>query len=314
MADSSYDASTAKLLDVVSEAQSNALSAAGRIPSGTYASLLEKSFSFSDSAITLEAPPSFSELFGVAQADSDITALNSQVQAWLDSQFPNISSTLAGIPEDWIAGIVAGTRPFGIDSTVFDLVWQQARDRAARTVDSDRRTLEANCSKRGFSLPDGTLVAALLESEQRGQAAVLDVNREQTIKDADIKLELLKFAVQQAAQLRLGILSASADMFRAYYALYNTDIERDRARASAYGSYMGAMSSYWNVELGIEQVRLRAAEARADNSVAINRNRVANAGLQSGNSSLGAAVQGFAQIASSAASAAGTLTAQIQSL
>lgn len=314
MADSSYDASTANLLKIVSEAQTNALGVAGRIPTGMYASLQERAFSFAPSKFDLPAPPAFSDMFGVAKADGDIATLNSQVQAWLDGHFPNLSSSMAGIPEDWIAGIIGGTRPFGIESTVFDLVWQQARDRAARTVDSDRRTLEANCSKRGFTLPDGALVAALLESEQRGQAAVLDVNREQAVKDAEIKQELLKFAVQQAAQLQLGILSASADLFRAYYALYNTDVERDRARAGAYASYMGAMSSYWNVELGVEQVRLRAAEAQADNSVAINRNRVANAGLQTGNSSLGAAVQGFAQIASNAASAAGTLTAQIQTL
>lgn len=308
-----YDSTTQSLLDLATTALDRATQATGRIGTGARPSLKETAFTYEPGALNLQAPPQFSDLFGVNNdADPNIAAINSQVSDALKTFFPNISSSLAGIPEEWIAGVVGGTKPFGQDQTAFAVVFQRQRDRAAQATRSEQRTLEANFSSRGFSLPPGALATLLAQSEQRATEAALDTNREQAIQEANIKRELLQFAVQQATALKTGIMQAYADYFRSYYQVYELDATRERTRASAYQAFYGALSSYYNVEVNWEELKLRAAQLKAGTAANIDQNRLESARITAANSGLGAAVQGFSNIAAGAASSAGSLVAHIE--
>jgi len=140
------------------------------------------------------------------------------------------------------------------------------------------------------------------------------VNRDATIRDAEIKQDILKYSLGIAAQLKTGILGISADFFRAYYSVYGLDNETQRIRAQAYNTYYSALSTYYNVEVSWEELRLRAAQASAEVGQGIDRNRVANANQRGSAGAHAQAAQGFSSIAQGAASAAGSLTAQIESV
>lgn len=312
---SQYEPTTGELFATAQQAIGLASLSAGRIGGLNPPGLKEVGFNFTPNDINLSPPPSFSDLFdGADNADDIIARLNDQVDEWLAKYFPSINGAFKNIPDDWLIGVISGVKPFGIPSTIFDLVWHQARDRAGRTTRSEQRTLEANFSERGFTLPPGALVEALSQSEQRGTDAVLDVNREQAIKDADIKNDLLKMAVQVAAQLKQGILNTSAEFFKAYYDVYGLDNEIARIRASAYNAYYAALANYYQIEVSLEQIRLRAAEGDAEAGASIDRNRVSLFGANGAASAHAQASRGFADIASSSSAAAGTLVAQVESV
>ena len=163
-------------------------------------------------------------------------------------------------------------------------------------------------------MPPGALVDQLSESERRAADAALDVNREQAIQDAQIKNDLLKMAVQVAAQLKMGILNTSAEFFRNYYSAHGLGNETARIRAAAYQSYYSALASYYNVEIAWENLRMDSAKTTAEVDGAIDRNRVS---LYSGNGVPAAHAQasrGMAEIAASSSAAAGTLVAQIENI
>lgn len=312
---SGYAGTTEQLFGVVQSAMSHASLLAGRIAGSGRPSLRESRMSYEVGDISVGKPPAFSDLFAGGDPSSAIIGqLNSQVDQWLGKYFPRINGDFKDVPEEWLIGVISGVKPFGVDKTVFDLVWHQARDRAYRGVRSEQRTLEAAFSGRGFSLPPGALVDALAQVEQRGTDAVLDVSRDQAIKDADIKVDILKHATSLAAQMKMGILNTSADFFRSYYSVHGLGNETARIRAQAYSTYYGALSNYHNVELGLEQLRLRAAESKSEVSLGIDRNRVAAHSDSSAANANANAARGFADIASSSASAAGTLTAQIEAV
>ncbi len=311
---SSYSGTTEQLLGLASQAMTEAGNQARRIGVASRPSLREAQLNFTPQDIHLAAPAQFSDLFAGANADPNARAIDDKVEAWMGKFFPSISGNMKGIPEDWLVAVISGTKPYGQDATVFDLVWHRARDRAYRTARSEQRTLEASVSARGFTLPTGALAQALLDSEQRASEAALEVNREQAIKDADIKQELLKFAVQMATNLKTGIMQNCADLFRAYTQLYNLDNDAARSKAQAYASFYGAMSSYYGVEVSLEQIRLQAAKAQVDAMGDIDRNRVALHNVQTGNDALGQATRAFGDIASQAASSAGTLAVQTENL
>lgn len=308
----SIDSTTQELFSLAQTALGFASGSAGRINVGAKPVLKETPFSYTVGNINLQEPPKFSDLFGgTDNAASNIASVNGEVEQWLATYFPSINSGFQGVPEDYLIGVISGVKPFGMASTVFEFVWQQARDRAGRTVRSERETLSSAFSSRGFSLPPGALVDQLAQSERRASDAVLDVNREQAVKDADIKNQLLQQAVQLSTQLKLGILNTAADLFRAYTSLYQLDSQSAQIKASAYQSFYNALSSYYSVEVNMEQLKLRAAETRAGIDGEIDVHRIQNYAADSTGSAHGQAANAFANIATGAASAAGTLEANI---
>lgn len=312
----SYDATTRQLFSTIGESINHAQNSAARIQGELPPSLKETPANHSVRTKSMPTPV-FSDMFAGdnPNAGSELVAeLNDKVDAWLAKYFPSINGQFQNVPEDWLVGVISGVKPFGIDSTVFDLVWHNARDRAYRTVTSERRTLEATFSQRGFTLPPGALVDALAQSEQRGTDAILDVNRDEAIKDAEIKQDILKYAVGISSQLKQGILNTSAEFFRVYHSAYNNDLERARIRASAYSSYYNALSTYYGVEVSWEELRLRAAELKAGVDGGIDRNRIAASTGGGAAAAHAQASQGFSQIAAGAAAAASSLVAEIESL
>ena len=311
----SYDATTSELFSTVGRAINYATLTAARIGGDNIPALKETAVNHSVGSKPSVPRPVFSDIFdpnGDSSGLAVVTELNDQVDAWLAKYFPSINGQFQNVPEDWLVGVISGTRPFGIDSTVFDLVWHKARDRAYRTVASERRTLEAAFSQRGFTLPPGALVDATAQAEQRATDAILDVNRDEAIKDADIKKEILQYAVGIASQLKQGILNTSAEFFRAYHSAFALDTERMRARASAYNTFYNALAAYYGVETSWQELRLRLAVDKAQVDGNIDRNRIAASTGGGAAAAHAAASQGFSQIAAGAAAAASSLTAQIE--
>lgn len=261
-------------------------------------------------------PPNFGDLFqGGDSTDPTIQYLNEQSDVWIQKYFPSITGQLRNIPDDWLAGVISGVTPFGIDSTIFALVWHNARDRAYRTRASEVRTLQDEFSSRGFSLPPGAMVDAITQAEQRASDSILEVNVQQAIKDAEIKNQLLQFAVQQSITYKLGIMDSLANFYRTWVTVPDKDIERARIKAQAMSALYSALSAYYNVEISFEDLRLRAAQTEAGIDIDVDRNRVSKQGNYGATASaLGQAVSSFANIAAQANVAGGSLTAEIESI
>lgn len=277
------------------------------------------SFDFDLDKPNVAGPPSFADLLkGDSTVDAEVLRLNDEIEAWVNTYFPAISGGLRTIPDDWLVNVISGVTPFGIESTIFDLVWQRARDRAWKQAQSSAKTLSANMSARGFSIPNGALVDLNMELYAKVDDATAEVNRDQAIKDAEIKHELLKFAEEQAIKYKLGMMSAMVDLMKVFAVIPNNDIERDRIRASAMSAYYNALSQYYNIEVAFEELRLKAESTRAEVELKNAGNELEGARIKvSGNTglaALGDAAQAFGTIAASAAAGASSLVAQIESL
>jgi hypothetical protein len=308
----SIDSTNQQLFGLAQQALSYASGSAGRINVVAKPTLKETPFGYMPGNINLQEPPKFSDLFGgTDNATSNIASVNGEVEQWLATYFPSINSGFKNVPEDYLVGVISGVTPFGMASTVFDTVWQQSRDWAGRTVRSEQANLASTFSSRGFKLPQAAMADIQARSEQRVIDATLDVSREEAIKREDIKLQILQQAVQLATQLKLGILNTAADLFRAYTSLYQLDSQSAQIKAAAYQAFYGALASYYNVEVSVEQLKLQAAVTKAGIDGRIDGNRVTNYAADSTGKAHAMAAGAFATIASQAANAVGTLEAHI---
>ena len=312
-----YDDTTAFLQATASNALNQATNNAARIYSlPPKQTLREPNFNVALTKPTLDAPPQLSDLFTEGDTtQSNLTFLNAEADKWVEKYFPEINGCFKSQPEETLCAIIGGSRPFGVDKTVFEQVWNQARDRAYRTANSETATINATFSTRGFTLPQGAMVDLIAQSERRATDVVLDVNRDQAMKDADIKVDLLKVALQLATQIKLGVMSAMADFYRLWITLPDKDIERARIRAQAMSAFYSALSSYYNVEIAFQELTLRAATADAGVDIDVDRNRLSHEGhFGATASALGQAVSSFANVAAQASVAGGSLTAEIETL
>lgn len=260
----------------------------------------------------LSAPPTFSDLFpGADGTSAEVIRLNAEVEEWLAKYFPEMTASLRDTPEQWACGILTGQNPFGLDPAVFEAVWHEGRDRAYRAAASESATIYAEFSERGFSLPIGTMVGLRSAAELRAGQAIADLNRTETTRAAEIKLDLLKFAEEQAVRLKLGIMDALRAFYTTWITLPDKDIERARVRTQAQASLYSALSSYYNVELGFEELRLKAAELETQTNLNIDRNKIDALRTSRSSDALASAVRGFADISASASNAQSALVAEI---
>lgn len=312
-----YEDTTEFLQDQAAAALSEARNNAARIYSlPPKAVLREPNFEVSLTAPNIGPPPKFSDLFTEGDTtQANLDWLNAEADAWIEKYFPEINGCFKTQPEETLCAIINGTRPFGVDRAVFEQVWHQARDRAYRTANSETETIQATFSSRGFTLPAGAMVDLVTQAEQRATNVVLDVNRDQAMKDADIKVDLLKTALNLATQIKLGVMSAMADFYRLWITLPDKDIDRARIRAQAMSAFYAALSSYYNVEIAFQELTLRSAQTDASIDIDVDRNRLAHEGhFGSTASALGQAVSSFANIAAQANVAGGSLTAEVETL
>lgn len=274
------------------------------------------SFSHTVRQPALEKPASIGDLLDdYEKQDVNVIMLNGIAEDWIARYLPNLHGCLKDQPDEWVCGILSGEKPFGMNKSAFDAAWHEARDRAFRQASTERKETMADYASRGFSQPPGATLAALRSAEIRASDAIGDVNRQQAIKDAEIKVELVKLAVETATQLRTALMQLLASFFGNIVALANHDPGSDkmRAKAQAYSAFMGGLSSFYNVELGFEQLRLEAAKAKSSvqvDSAKVKADLTAK-GVDSRNSALGQAANGFATAAGAAANAQGTLQAEL---
>jgi hypothetical protein len=313
--DNRYDSTNDFLQQHAADALREATNTRGRIQNDVVPSLTSPRLDIDLNKPNLEAPPKFSDLFPNADGTSEeVTRLNGEVDKWIADYFPSINDCFKNTPDEWLCNIVSGTNPFGLQEAVFEAIWNNSRDREERQYRSEEASLRADFSARGFSIPPGAMVASMDKARQRASEAVQEVNRTESIRNEEVKLQLLQFAVQEAGRYKLAIMSSLADFYRMWMTIPDKDIERARVRAQAYSSLYSALGAYYNVEISFEELRLRAESGDIDAQLSSDQNKIALYGANTASAALGSAVRGFADISASAANAAGTLIAQVESV
>lgn len=271
-------------------------------------------FSYSPTKPNIQPPPSIGDLLATDASGAARAFLDAETDKWLAKFFPNLQSAVVSQPDAWVDGILSGSEPFGLPNDVHDGVIHAARDRAYRAADSEKAQIRAGYSLRGFNAPPGAAIAAMNNADIRASDAIAEVNRAQMIRDAEIKVELAKFAAQLAGQLRTSMLQALASFYNQWSDVLKQNTDIARAKAQAYSALTSALSSYYNVELGFEELRLKAATGKADAQVAASKNRLQEGEVRANqNRALAQAASAFAEASSAAANAQSSLQAELYS-
>lgn len=246
----------------------------------------------------------FTLAFDNAVADFD-PDFKREIKDFLDKWFPSWNGCLKTVVDPWICNtITAGG--VGLPQAVSDAIWNRERER--ELLETSRLQSEAvdSFAARGFALPSGVLLNERSIIAQAGADRIAAASRDRAIQDAQIRIEMLKFAVEKGVQMRLGVLDALVNFLNAWIKIPALAIEKAKALTEAKTKLWDQSSTYIRALLGVADLLLRYDEIRINNELHTQDNFV-RASLGSVEAKVNAAVGAAETMGKIAGSAMGSI-------
>lgn len=157
----------------------------------------------------------------------------------------------------------------GINPAVENQIWQRGRDRViAEGARADSQTL-IQFSQRGYSLPTGVMTRQLQANRFEQLAKLQEQSRDVAIKQAEIEIENLRFAVEKAVDARLRALAAAADYIRAVTGGFESAVRISNLEAQAKAALMAATADLYRARLQRDEIAMRVPFQVTDNTLKV---------------------------------------------
>ena len=160
--------------------------------------------------IPVDAERATTETFEVL-AQAIIDKLSKLYADWISTYAPSEAYyTNAG---NWLeTAILGGT---GIAPHVEAQIWDRDRSRVLREADRAEAEALQSWAARGYSLPPGAAVHQVSVIRKEAGDRIAQASRDVAIKQAEIEIENVRFAVKTAIDARTAFLAAAADYIKA---------------------------------------------------------------------------------------------------
>lgn len=199
-----------------------------------------------------------------------IDQLSTEFTRFVNSYFPDLEvhkDALEARIQDMLNG--DGT---GLPAAIENALWERGRSRITR----DGLVLEQNVANdlaaRGFTAPNGVMVARLDEARFTGHVAVAGFSRDVAIRQAEIHIENLRFAMELAHRHRFDAISAAVQYVSSIIvAVLDKGIEKARLIVQAKEALWNSTTRYYDTL--INEGRLLLTYEELVSNIAIERAR-----------------------------------------
>lgn len=190
----------------------------------------------------------FSELYNLLGPD-----FNAQIDAFLARFFPQIDECLEESIDTWLCNTI-NNGATGIPTDVENQIWERSRARELRDFSRKDEELVSGWAKRGFSLPTGALFNAQQVAQQDLTERISTHSRDVAIKQAEIQIETIKFAISEGIKLRLGALQVAVDYMRAWLDVSKISVEYANGILRSRTAFYGALAAYYGALIAGERL------------------------------------------------------------
>lgn len=204
-------------------------------------------------------------LDGQAVINTNLTTyLESRIDVYTADYFNRIfpiDSNLAPA-QAWVARVLSGVSV--LDQTVEERIWSRERDRAQR--DAQRATSEVLTSwaARGYPLPPGAAVGAVLMAQRTAMEQAAASSREIAIKKFDVEIEQVKRAIDLAIQMRVETIKNMSEYIKNAALRSAMPIQLKQAQSDLNAKMMGTAAEFFGLESGLEKYKLEAPKLVSD--------------------------------------------------
>lgn len=188
----------------------------------------------------------------------------------------------------------------GIPGHIEEQIWQRDRARVLNEVGRSHREVLATFASRGFPLPPGAAQHQLSAMQQDAQDKIAQQSRDVAIKNLEVILENIRFAVQQALDFRIKGINAACDYLRILALGPDLAMKFATSAADAQAKLISAANTYYGSRIRLEELKFEVEK--------FNKSTQNTVGMH-GVSEFGERLKAQVQVLAQAAQAAGTQAA-----
>jgi len=175
-----------------------------------------------------------------------------QFSSFFATYFPNECDYLAAAQKRLCEMLNGGT---GIPADVEDQIWQRDRSRVLTEVARANQEVIANFASLGYPVPPGAAVHQMQMQQIEAQNKTAQQSRDVAIKQVEIMLENLKFAIQQALDYRIKGIQAAGDYIRTLAIGPEIAMKLATSAADAQAKLISAANTYYGSRIRLEELK-----------------------------------------------------------
>lgn len=197
-----------------------------------------------------------------AQLDKLVDLMTDELANFYSTYYP-LASDAFDEATNWLVNAITngGT---GISAAVEAQIWQRGRERVISEGTRTQKQIIADFAGRGFSRPSGAQAAALKELRYSQKQAINSFSRDVAVKQAEIEIENIRFAVTKALESRAFAMQAASDYIRALMSAPDAAARVAMVNSDVQAKMISATSDLYRARLSRDELILKSKEANLD--------------------------------------------------
>lgn len=195
-------------------------------------------------------------------AEKTINRLAELFSGYLSRYFPNDCAYLKHAQLKLCEMLTQGGT--GINPVVEDQIWQRDRARVLNEVNRAGREVLATFAARGFPVPPGAALHQMNMIQQDAQNKIAQASRDVAIKQLEIEVENVRFAVDKAISLYQVAIAAAMDYIKALAIGPQLAAQVVPSVTDSQSRLIGAASDYYRAQLQALEIVQRHKVADAE--------------------------------------------------
>jgi hypothetical protein len=232
-----------------------------------------------------------------------------RVNDFLNTWFPDFANCLKTTVDGWICSTIAGGVT-GIPNAIESQIWERSRNQETKEAARLKSEATEALANRGFSLPSGVLYAQLAMIDQAAADKSSTHNRDVAIKQVDIEIQNIRFAVEMGVRMRLGVVQTLIGYLNTFFdAVPRSATDRAKTQAELKDRLWSTSAAYYQALIAAARLTLDYDKLRVDKDLTIEGHTVESFArhIEARVNAAVAAAEGMGKIAGAALSAQNTL-------
>lgn len=177
--------------------------------------------------------------------------------------FPYMNHSSGGQADEWISRAIAGTAI----NLAEDAELARGRTRVMEEALRAKRQAANSFATLSYALPPGALIAARQEADFVAGRMLGELNRDLTIKAQEVRIEMVKFAVEQVNSLRQVAANGLTGYMNAFASLPGSATQYAAQKAEAKQALWAAGRDYYTAQLGFKNLLLDVKKANQQGDI-----------------------------------------------
>lgn len=181
---------------------------------------------------------------------------------WIATYLPNETAYFEGA-QQWMYDTLTngGT---GMNASVEAQIWDRDRSRILKEADRLRAEVVQSWAAKGYSLPPGAETWQVLQIDKDAGDKIAQASRDVAIKQAEIEIGNVRFAVENAIKTWTSAMGAAADYIKALSIGPNSAMQVIPSITDSQSKLISAADGYYRSRIAVEELRLKASMPAAE--------------------------------------------------